>query len=158
MRMAMPSPLPSNAIVYFAPSSGVSTVPSPPWNRTNCQDVPARDCADATVAENVRHTLASSARVDVTSMESSFGTLRAELTEMVIRVEVRPAQPRGFRHAAEYRVRVAGEAATLVGGDSGEQHFELDDVRGEVDRPCPADGLVQLRGGPDACRPTHRRI
>jgi hypothetical protein len=31
----------SKAIVYFDPSSGVSTAPPPPWNLTSCQDVPA---------------------------------------------------------------------------------------------------------------------
>jgi hypothetical protein len=34
-------PVLSKAIVYFDPSSGVSTAPSPPWNLTSCHDVPA---------------------------------------------------------------------------------------------------------------------
>jgi hypothetical protein len=29
-------------IVYFALSSGISVLPSPPWNLTNCHDVPPR--------------------------------------------------------------------------------------------------------------------
>ena len=37
-------PLTAKAMAYLALSSGVRIVPSPPWNRTNCQDVRPRPC------------------------------------------------------------------------------------------------------------------
>ena len=51
--------------------------------------------------------------------------LHAELTEMVVRVEVRPSQPRRFRHSAKYGMELALEAAAPIGRDLLKQSFKL---------------------------------
>src|SRR6185503_9122988 len=48
-----------NSKVYFPRSSGRSTVSSPPWNLTSCQDVPVRPLGSFAVAHAVTRTTIS---------------------------------------------------------------------------------------------------
>ena len=76
--------------------------------------------------------------------------LRAELTEMVIHVQVGPAEPGGVGHPAEERMDLPVEAGRPR-RDHLEQRLDPRDVGRELDRPRAAalliSGLVMIPCG-----------
>src|SRR2546421_8173663 len=68
-----------------------------------------------------------------TQDEMRSACLCTELAEMVVNMKVGPTEPRGFRHPAEYRMRLPVERPRRC-GDVIQERFELRDVPCEVDR------------------------
>ena len=73
---------------------------------------------------------------------------------MVIRVEVRPSQPRRRRHSAEHGMEVPVEAVAPIGRDLPEQLFKLCDVRVEVRGSGATSVLIEFGSGKNASRPS----
>lgn len=83
--------------------------------------------------------------------------LDAELTKVVIRVEVAPAQPGRFGHPSEYRMPLPLEIALLRRDDS-HQCLELCHICSEVDRLPAAELLIDFRPCEDSSRPRQGKI
>ena len=82
---------------------------------------------------------------------------RAKLTEMVIRVQVRPSYPRHTRHPAEDgMLRPLG--ILRAGRYSFEQHLQLRDIGFEVGRTSARSLLIDFGPRDDPGRPPQRQI
>src|SRR5207302_5599304 len=79
-------------------------------------------------------------------------SLCTELTKMMVDMEVGPTEPRGFRHPAEYRMRLPVERPRRCGYLI-QQRFELREVACEVDRLRASQLLIDFRSRKDSCRP-----
>ena len=77
---------------------------------------------------------------------------------MVIRVEVRPSQPRRRRHSTEHGMEVPVEAVAPNGRDLPEQLFKLCDVRLEVRGSGATSVLIEFGSGKNASRPSDRCV
>src|SRR5262249_22029306 len=105
---------------------------------SSATDAPVRRCAAA-------HAWRGSAR-----------TLRSELPQVMIEVQVAPAQPLGLGHRAERRVESALEGS-LLGDERAEQSLELRAISLERGRRGATDERVDLGPGRNAVRPGERQ-
>src|SRR5262245_49938064 len=77
----------------------------------------------------------------------------AELAQVVIHVEVAPAQPVLSAHSSEDRMSLSLEIA-LLPSETLDKVFQLFEVRLELGRLSPANLLIYFRHGFHAWRPT----
>jgi len=85
------------------------------------------------------------------------GASGAELTKVMVSVQVRPAEPCGLRHPAKNRMRRPGE--TLVTCCDGfEERLELSDVRGKLDGFGSPNLLIDFRTRRNSGWPPDRQV
>ena len=82
---------------------------------------------------------------------------RAELSKVMIRVQIGPPQPVGARHPAEERMPRTRNGR-LSGRDDFKELLEAGDVRRESGRPRAVTLLIDLRAGRDARPPSKRKV